>query len=127
MKIFTNIKRLLMVGVIVTSPILFISQAAHAEIDAAGYFQLRCATCHGAEGQGTRDNALALAPALKGNQLVMHAPVQTIVDIIRHGRAGQQRVYEKFPNMPAFGPVMVPDPEGLVRYLKNDLQKDSNN
>lgn len=127
MKTVKNTKRLLVAWLIMTAPALFISQVALAEIDAAGYFQLRCATCHGTEGQGTRDKAPALAPALKGNQLVMHAPVQTIVGIIRNGRAGQQRVYEKFPNMPAFGPVMVPDPEGLVKYLKGDLQKDSNN
>lgn len=126
MKTLTNVQRVLAIGVIITSPILFISQVANADVDAAGYYQLRCATCHGTEGEGTRDKAPALAPALKGNQLVIHAPVQTIVDIIRHGRGGQQRVYEKFPNMPAFGPVMLPDPEGLVHYLKNDLQKDSN-
>lgn len=126
MKTLKSIKWLLVRGVIVVTPTLFMSQVASAEVDAAGYYQLRCATCHGTNGQGTRDKAPALAPALKGNQLVIHAPVQTIVDIIRHGRGGQQRVYEKFPNMPAFGPVMLPDPEGLVHYLKNDLQKDSN-
>ncbi|MGO1500868.1 MAG: c-type cytochrome [Marinobacter sp.] len=127
MKALKNIKWSLVGGLIMAAPALFMSQAVQAEIDAAGYFQLRCASCHGTEGQGTEDKAPALAPALKGNQLVMHAPAQTIVGIIRNGRAGQQRVYEKFPNMPAFGPVMVPDPEGLVKYLKNDLQKDSNN
>lgn len=126
MKTLKSIKWLLVRGIIVVVPTLFMSQVASAEVDAAGYYQLRCATCHGTNGQGTRDKAPALAPALKGNQLVIHAPVQTIVDIIRHGRGGQQRVYEKFPNMPAFGPVMLPDPEGLVHYLKNDLQKDSN-
>ena len=127
MKTLKNIKPLLVGGVIIAAQALFMSQIAQAEIDAAGYYKLRCSTCHGTDGQGTLNKAPALAPALKGNPLVMHAPVQTIVDIIRHGRAGQQRVYEKFPNMPAFGAVMVPDPEGLVRYLKNDLQKDSNN
>lgn len=100
MKILKRIKWLLVGGLIISAPALFSSQAAQAETDAAGYFQLRCATCHGTEGQGTLGKAPALAPALKGNQLVINAPVQTIVDIIRHGRAGQQRVYEKFPNMP---------------------------
>ena len=100
------------------------SQAAASEVDAAGYYNLRCASCHGANGEGTRDKAPSLGPPLRGNPLVINAPVEILVDVIRHGRGGQQRVYdESFPNMPAFDAGMVPDAIGLATYLKTVLQQ----
>lgn len=101
-----------------------LSQATASEVDAAGYYSLRCASCHGAHGEGTRDKSPSLAPPLRGNPLVINAPVDVLVNIIRHGRGGQQRVYdESFPNMPAFDAGMVPDPAGLATYLKTVLQQ----
>ena len=103
------------------------SAAAETQVDAAGFYQLRCASCHGVHGEGTRDKSPSLAPPLKGNPLVVNAPATVLVGIIRHGRSGQQRVYdESFPNMPAFGPEMVPDVEGLANYIKTDLQTAGN-
>ena len=100
------------------------SLAAASEVDAAGYYNLRCASCHGVNGEGTRDKAPSLGPPLRGNPLVINAPVEILVAVIRHGRGGQQRVYdESFPNMPAFDAGMVPDAIGLANYLKTVLQR----
>ena len=101
------------------------SQAAASEVDAAGYYELRCASCHGAEGEGTRDRSPSLGPPLRGNPFVINAPAEMLVNLIRHGRGGQQRVYDDaYPNMPAFDAGLVPDAAGLVNYLKTVLQQD---
>lgn len=87
-------------------------------------YRLRCATCHGANGQGTNDDYPRLAPALRGNPFVQHAPAAAIIQVIRKGRTGEQRLYhESYPNMPAFGAQAVFDVDGLVQFLKTDLQK----
>ena len=99
------------------------SQAAASEIDAAGYYALRCATCHGPSGEGTRDKSPSLGPPLRGNPFVINAPAEMLMSVIRQGRGGQQRVYDDaYPNMPAFDPGMVPDVMGLATYLKTVLQ-----
>lgn len=96
--------------------------SAFAEWDAADNYKLRCSTCHGSSGQGTA--APPLAPPLKGNPFVINAPAPVLVQLIRHGRVGRQRVYhEAYANMPSFGPEAVPDPEALVQYLKTGLQQ----
>jgi mono/diheme cytochrome c family protein len=101
-----------------------VSQAAASEVDAAGYYKLRCASCHGANGEGTREKSPSLGPPLRGNPLVINAPVEMLMSIIRHGRGGQQRVYDDaYPNMPAFDAGMVPDAIGLATYLKTVLQQ----
>lgn len=101
-----------------------ICPASASEVDAAGYYEMRCATCHGARGEGTRDKSPSLGPPLRGNPLVMHAPAQVLMDIIRHGRGGQQRAYDDaYPNMPAFDAGMVPDALGLATFLKTVLQE----
>ena len=100
------------------------SEAAATEVDAAGYYKLRCATCHGANGEGTRDKSPSLGPPLRGNPLVINAPAEMLMSIIRRGRGGQQRVYDDaYPNMPAFDAGMVPDAMGLAIYLKTVLQQ----
>ena len=87
-------------------------------------YRLRCATCHGADGEGTNNDYPRLAPALKGNPFVQHAPAAAIIAVIRKGRTGEQRLYhESYPNMPAFGAQAVFDVDGLVKFLKTDLQK----
>lgn len=98
--------------------------SAYADFDAAGYYQLRCSSCHGANGEGTDKVAPSLGPALRGNALVMNAPVSVIAQIIRRGRSGKARVYDShYPNMPAFGPETVPDVDAVVEYLKGALQQ----
>ena len=87
-------------------------------------YRLRCATCHGANGEGTNHDWPRLAPALKGNPFVQHAPPAALIAVIRKGRTGPQRLYhESYPNMPAFGAQAVFDVDGLVHFLQTDLQK----
>jgi mono/diheme cytochrome c family protein len=103
---------------------LFSCSTAYADFDAAGYYKMRCASCHGAIGEGTDSVAPSLGPALRGNALVKNAPAQVIAQIIRRGRSGKARVYNShYPNMPAFGAETVPDVEALVAYLKGPLQQ----
>lgn len=92
--------------------------------DGKEVYMLRCASCHGQQGQGTKHLVPALAPALKGNPFVAQGSDAAISNVIRKGRSGQQRLYnDTFPNMPSFGVEVVPDIPALVAYLKGDLQK----
>jgi mono/diheme cytochrome c family protein len=98
--------------------------ASFAAFDAPGYYQMRCASCHGSEGQGTKGSTPALAPALKGNPFVVNGSPAAIRTVIRKGREGQKRLYnDTYPNMPSFGPEAVPDVDALVAFLKGDLQR----
>lgn len=97
---------------------------ARAEVDGKEFYMLRCASCHGAEGQGTKHLMPALAPALKGNPFIVQGSPAAIRNVIRKGRSGSQRLYnDTYPNMPSFGPEVVPDVASLVAYLKGDMQR----
>jgi mono/diheme cytochrome c family protein len=101
-----------------------LSTASSAAFDAAGYFQMRCAACHGAEGQGTRASIPPLGPALKGNPFIVNGSPAALRTVVRKGRSGKKRLYnDAYPNMPSFGPEAVPDVDALVAYLKGDLQR----
>jgi mono/diheme cytochrome c family protein len=101
-----------------------IPTASFAAFDAPGYFQMRCATCHGADGQGTRASIPPLGPALKGNPFVVNGSPAALRTLIRKGRSGQKRLYnDAYPNMPSFGSEAVPDVDALVAYIKGDLQR----
>jgi mono/diheme cytochrome c family protein len=98
--------------------------ASFAAFDAAGYYQMRCAACHGSEGQGTRGQMPSLGPALKANPFIVNGSPAAIRTIVRKGRSGQKRLYnDTYPNMPSFGPEAVPDVDALVAFLKGDLQR----
>jgi mono/diheme cytochrome c family protein len=87
-------------------------------------YRLRCGVCHGGNGEGTNYDYPRLAPALKGNPFIQHAPNAAIIAVIRKGRTGPQRLYhESYPNMPAFGAEAVPDADALVQFLKTELQQ----
>lgn len=117
------VTRLRLVTGLVVAAAAFCGSNAYADFDAAGYYQMRCSSCHGVAGEGTDEKALRLGPALKGNPLVMNAPATAIEAIIRKGRAGEKRLYDKeYPNMPGFGAEAVPDVQALVAYLKTTLQ-----
>lgn len=97
---------------------------AAAEMDAPLYYTVRCSHCHGSNGQGTRATLPSLGPALKGNPFIVNGSPAAIANVIRKGRQGQKRLYDDtYPNMPSFGPEVVPDVGALVAYLKGDLQK----
>lgn len=124
MKKFTGRKLNLLLGPGVLLPMLLFGNSAvvQAEYDAAGVYEMRCASCHGTTGQGTV--APPLGPALKGNALIVNGPAPVIAAVIRNGRSGKQRNYDAaYPNMPAFSPISVTDVDALVQYLKGDLQK----
>jgi mono/diheme cytochrome c family protein len=88
------------------------------------WYLLRCSTCHGRSGEGTKHDYPQTGPALKGNPFVQNAPPAAIVQVIRKGRSGRQRLYhDTYPNMPSFGIEAVPDVDALVAYLKGDLQQ----
>ena len=92
--------------------------------DPRNWYLLRCASCHGRDGEGTKHDYPQTGPALKGNPFVQNAPATAIVAVIRKGRTGRQRLYhDTYPNMPSFGVEAVPHVEDLVAYLKGDLQK----
>jgi mono/diheme cytochrome c family protein len=115
---------MLATAMLTTFAAMAVSPFAAADVDAAGYYKLRCATCHGANGEGTRDKSPSLGPPLRGNPFVINAPAEMLINVIRHGRGGQQRVYDDaYPNMPAFDAGMVPDALGLANYLKGGLQQ----
>lgn len=97
--------------------------ATFAATDAAENYKLRCSTCHGANGQGTRASLPSLGPALKGNPFVVNGSPAAIKSVIRKGRSGQKRLYDDtYPNMPSYGFEVVPDTDALIAYLKGDLQ-----
>lgn len=122
-----NRKHVLFSGPIVFFLALFLPLTATAADSDVGkdVYQMRCASCHGANGLGPEEGGVPkLGPALKGNAFVQNAPYEAIYMLIRKGRGGADRVYDdKYPNMPAFGALMVPDVRALVEYLKGDLQK----
>ena len=92
--------------------------------DPRNWYLLRCATCHGTNGEGTKKDWPQTGPALKGNPFVQNAPAAAIIAVIRKGRNGRQRLYhDTYPNMPPFGVEAVPHVDDLVAYLKGDLQK----
>jgi len=92
--------------------------------DPRNWYLLRCATCHGRSGEGTKHDYPQTGPALKGNPFVQNAPASAIVAVIRKGRTGRQRLYhDTYPNMPSFGVEALPHVDDLVAYLKGDLQK----
>ncbi|HEU4592992.1 MAG TPA: cytochrome c [Steroidobacteraceae bacterium] len=109
---------------LLSAGLCFATAAAATDVDAAGYYKLRCSTCHGANGEGTRGKSPSLGPPLRGNPLVINAPAELLMSIIRQGRGGQQRVYDDaYPNMPAFDAGLVPDALGLANFLKTVLQQ----
>ena len=69
-----------------------LSTASSAAFDAAGYYQMRCAACHGSEGQGTRASIPPLAPALKGNPFVVNGSPAALRTVVRKGRSGKKRL-----------------------------------
>jgi mono/diheme cytochrome c family protein len=89
-------------------------------------YKVRCETCHGINGKGTKGYQLpATGPALQGNPLIIGAPEVALSDIIRGGRTGAKRVYdEMYADMPSFDAYMIPDLRPLLAYLKGDMQQD---
>ena len=116
-------KKILVAGMLVSGSLL-IPAMAHAAVDAAEMYRVRCSACHGPTGQGTRASLPSLGPALRGNPFIVSGSAAAIKQVIRKGRSGQKRLYDDtYPNMPSFNFEAVPDTDVLIAYLKGDLQK----
>ena len=99
----------------------FLAPAALAQSDAriVKFFGETCGTCHGEKGEGIPK----LAPALKGNKFVTEGSAADIGHVITKGREGGAK---KYPDMPSpMPPNSMSDGrlQGLIAYLKGDLQK----
>ena len=111
-------------AILIASASLLMSSSAFSAVDGKEFYMMRCAACHGSMGQGTKHLVPALGPALKGNPFIVSGSPAAIKTVIRKGRAGTKRLYDDtFPNMPSFGPEVVPDAEAVIAYLKGDMQK----
>jgi mono/diheme cytochrome c family protein len=92
-------------------------QAADPKIVA--YFKETCGVCHGENGEGTPN----LAPPLKGNKFVTEGSAGDIASTITKGREGAAKHYKDLPSpMPAQS-MSDSRLQGLIAYLKADLQK----
>lgn len=87
----------------------------------AEVFNANCASCHGANGQGTP----GLAPALKGDKFVTTGTVQAVTDTVENGRSGAQKHFQNMPiAMPAWkGKLSDADITAVVTFIRGDLQK----
>lgn len=88
-------------------------------------YVVRCSTCHGVHGRGTKGYELpATGPALQGDKFIIYAPPTAIAAVIRNGRTGAERHFnDTFPDMPSFDASMIEDLRPLIAYLKGDMQK----
>lgn len=59
--------------------------------DGGAIFKSKCATCHGADGQGS-----AMAPAFTGNDFVKSGTDDAIATVIKNGRDGADKKYSQF-------------------------------
>ena len=94
-----------------------VAQAADEKI--VNYFKETCGTCHGEGGEGMK----GLAPALKGNDFVKNGSAADIGATITKGRTGDQKKYKDLPSPMPANSMSEGRLQGLVGYLKTDLQK----
>jgi len=95
------------------------AEDAKAAFDGEWRYEVSCAGCHGSAGEGVS----AFGPPLKGNQLVLNAPAETIIQVIQKGRYNRDRAYADYPGMPAFVYIRAGEAEALVDYMKGGLQE----
>lgn len=101
--------------------IAFLPIAPAEAATGADVFGTNCASCHGADGQGTP----GLAPALKGDKFVTGGTVQDVTMTVENGRAGAQKHFQNLPiAMPAWkGKLSDADIKAVVSFIRGDLQK----
>jgi mono/diheme cytochrome c family protein len=108
-------------GMISSGLILFLTlltPAVSQGADAGQLFASKCIACHGPKGEGTQ-----VGPALKANPFVTKGAPAEIKKVILAGRTEKEKKYPKIMNgMPA-GLASEAEADGLVVYLKEDLQK----
>jgi mono/diheme cytochrome c family protein len=108
-------------SIVLAAALSLAAPAVFAQADAriVKFFQETCGTCHGEKGEGIPK----LAPALKGNKFITEGSAADIGHTITKGREGAAKKYKDMPSpMP---PNSMSDSrlQGLIAYLKGDLQK----
>lgn len=93
--------------------------AAAADPKIVTFFKETCGVCHGESGEGTP----GLAPAFKGNKFIIEGSAADIAATITKGREGAAKKYKDLPSpMPAQS-MSDTRLQGVIAYLKGDLQK----
>ncbi|MFT7771762.1 c-type cytochrome [Roseateles sp.] len=94
----------------------------------AGLYREHCAACHGAQGEGRRDDSGALAyPALAGSRLVTQASAANLIRVIERGgfapaTPGNPRPY----GMPPFAGLLdAQELAALTSYLRGTFGHDA--
>jgi mono/diheme cytochrome c family protein len=83
------------------------------------YFNETCGICHGEKGEGMK----GLAPPLKGNKFVTEGSAADIGHVITKGRQGAEKKYKDLPSPMPANSMSDSRLQGLIAYLKGDLQK----
>jgi mono/diheme cytochrome c family protein len=86
-----------LVSVVVFAMIFAVSGIALAA-DGAKIYTEKCASCHGAEGEGMK----MMGPPIKGNKFVLDGGDEALTDVIINGRVGETKKYKDIliPMMP---------------------------
>lgn len=91
-----------------------------AAFDGQWTYEVKCAGCHGDDGQGI----YAFGNNLRDNPFVTNAPEEAIISVINEGRYNRGRAYPEYPGMPAFDGIRAGQAHALVDYLKEGLQQE---
>jgi mono/diheme cytochrome c family protein len=93
--------------------------ASAADPKIVSFYKETCGTCHGEAGEGMK----GLAPALKGNKFVTESSAGDIGATIVKGREGAAKRYKDLPSPMPANAMSDGRLQGLIAYLKTDLQK----
>ncbi len=91
---------------------------ANEMFDGAYVFNLRCADCHGAKGQGVT----LFGPPLAGDAFIKVSTPEAIGQVINMGRKYRDKEYPEYMGMPRFQFITGGELLALIDYLKGPLQ-----
>lgn len=88
--------------------------------DGESVYSQQCAACHGKSGEGMP----YVAPPLKGAEFMKTAGLDEVIQVIRAGRAADQKKHPTFPSvMPPFPNLSDEEIKAVAEYIKEPLQK----
>lgn len=93
------------------------AQDASSLFDGEWRYDVSCASCHGADGEGIS----AFGPALTDNPFVANSPPDVIISVIQEGRYNRSKAYPDYAGMPAFYYIRAGEARALVEFMKNEL------
>jgi mono/diheme cytochrome c family protein len=93
------------------------AQDANTLFDGEWRYNVSCASCHGADGEGIS----AFGPSLTDNPFVANSPADLIITVIQEGRYNRSKAYRDYAGMPAFYYIRAGEARALVDYMKNEL------